>query len=61
MRWNAICSRGSSSMTPGGVRGLIKRKTPRGAGPHSVAAAARGLAGVAENARRGLPGTAPSP
>src|SRR5690606_40899462 len=28
MRWKAICSRGSSSMTPGGVRGLIKRKTP---------------------------------
>ena len=28
MRWNAICSRGSNSMTPGGVRGLIKRKTP---------------------------------
>src|SRR5690606_1223412 len=26
MRWKAICSRGSSSMTPAGVRGLIKRK-----------------------------------
>jgi hypothetical protein len=28
MRWKAIWSRGNNSMTPGGVRGLIKRKTP---------------------------------
>jgi hypothetical protein len=36
MRWKAICSRGSSSMTPGGVRGLIKRDSgARGASFHS--------------------------
>src|SRR5690554_428676 len=61
MRWKAIWSRGSSSMTPGGVRGLIKARNSMAEPAHSSGWRRSGACARAPDRNPHLPRAAATP